>query len=146
MAPFRILVACSAAALALALAGCADEHAGKTEVSGSVKLKGQPIKDGAQVEFVPLENQSTRFTAETKDGKYRVARAGGLLPGRYLVRVSLGDGKTAVNPVDAAAPPGPGGGANIVSKDLVPKDWNVNSKQERTVAADKANVFDFDIP
>lgn len=130
----------------LLAAGCSDPHAGKFEVSGAVKLKGQPIKDGAQVLFEPLENQGTRFTALTSGGSYKQARENGLKPGKYLVRVTLGDGKTAVNPVDANTPPGPGGGANIISKELVPKDWNVNSKQERTVTADKPNVFDLDIP
>jgi hypothetical protein len=60
--------------------------------------------------------------------------------------VSAGDGKTAVNPVSPDQPPGPGGGTNIISKELVPADWNVNSKQERTVNKDGPNRFEFEIP
>jgi hypothetical protein len=127
------------------LMGCADPYAGRHEVSGSVKLKNQPIKDGAMVEFVPLENQGTGSSTMTKNGSYKLPRASGLKPGKYLVRVSLGDGKTAVNPVNEGAPPGPTGGTNIISKELVPREWNVNSKQERTIKADEDNVFDLDI-
>jgi len=42
-------------------------------------------------------------------------------------------------------PPGPGG-TNIISKELVPRDWNSASKQEVTVTKDGPNKFDFDIP
>ena len=70
----------------------------------------------------------------------------GLKPGKYLVRVTAGDGTTAVNPVDPDAGPGPsGGGTNIVSKDLVPKEWNTKSKHEITVTKEGPNTFDFDI-
>jgi hypothetical protein len=130
---------------AAALAGCADSHDGRREVSGAVKLKGQPIKDGAIVLFEPLENQDTAGNATVADGAYTIPRASGLKPGRYLVRVTAGDGKTAVNPVDPDSPPGPGG-TNIISRDLVPPNWNVNSKQEVTVTKDGPNKFDFDIP
>ena len=43
------------------------------------------------------------------------------------------------------SPPGPGG-TNIISRDLVPPDWNVTSKHEVAVTKDGPNKFDFDIP
>ena len=61
------------------------------------------------------------------------------------VPVQLGLGHVVVQ-ADPDAPPGPGGGTNIVSRELVPKDWNVNSKQEATVTKEGPNQFDFDIP
>jgi hypothetical protein len=114
-------------------------------ISGAVKLKGAPIPDGAIVIFEPLENQDTAGNATVASGEYSIPRTGGLKPGKYLVRITAGDGKTAVNPVDPDAPPGPGGD-NIISKDIVPKDWNVNSNQQVTVSKDGPNRFDFDIP
>ena len=132
-------------AAALAVAGCSGGD-GKEAVSGKVTFKGANLPDGATVFFVPLENQSTSASPGVRGGRYDVPRANGLLPGRYKVWMTAGDGKTAVNPVDPNAPPGPGGGANIVSKDIVPPDWGSASKQEVTVAAGKANVFDFSIP
>jgi hypothetical protein len=143
MIRFRFVVAL--AAVSLFSAGCSDTHRGRQEVAGTVKLKGQLIKDGT-VSFEPLDGQPTRATALIAAGEYSIPRASGLLPGKYLIRVSAGDGKTAINPVDETNPPGPGGGTNVISKDLVPADWNVNSKQERTVGKDGPNRFEFEIP
>jgi len=126
--------------------GCADKYAGRYAVSGAVKLNGKPIKDGALVLFEPLDGQDTAGNATTSGGNYSIPREGGLKPGKYLIRVTAGDGTTAINPVDPdAAGPGPGG-TNIVSKDLVPKEWNVASKQQVTVTADSPNKHDFVIP
>lgn len=128
-------------------AGCSAPDDGRREVSGTITLKGQPIADGAIVLFEPLEGQDTAANATVAGGgQYAIPRQVGLKPGRYLIRITAGDGKTAVNPVDPDSPPGPSGGTNIMSKDLVPRDWNVNSKREVTVSKDSPNRFDFDIP
>jgi len=134
-------------AAAVLAAGCSSSPDGRLEVSGKVKLKGQPIKDGAIVLFEPLDSQDTAGNATVSGGGGGVSipRPAGPKPGKDLVRVTAGDGKTAVNPVDPNAPPGPGG-TNIISRDLVPADWNVNSKQQVTVTKDGPNKFDFDIP
>jgi hypothetical protein len=131
--------------LALVMTGCSDSYDGRMEISGTVKLKGQALKDGAIVMFEPLDKQDTAGNASLTRGAFTIPKASGLKPGKYLVRITAGDGKTAVNPVDPSTPPGPGSG-NIISKDLVPLDWNVNSKQEVTVTKDGPNKFDFDIP
>jgi len=129
--------------LAIAMcAGCTDPYAGRMAVSGSVKLKGQPIKEGT-IAFVPLDDQPTGATAMITDGEFRILREHGLMAGRYLIRVSSGDRKTAINPVDESKPPGPGGGTNVISKELVPPTWNVKSKQERAITTDGPNQFDF---
>jgi hypothetical protein len=114
-------------------------------ISGAVNLKGQPIPNGAIVMFEPLENQDTGGNATVTDGSYSIPQSAGLKPGKYLVRITAGDGKTPVNPVDPDSPPGPGG-SNIISKELVPKEWNVASKQEIIVTKDGPNKFDFNIP
>jgi hypothetical protein len=126
-------------------AGCSDSNDGRLPISGTVKLKGQPIPEGAIVIFEPLEKQETAGNATVSGGEFSIPRIVGLKPGKYLVRITAGDGKTAVNPVDPTSPPGPGG-SNIISKDLVPRDWNVNSNQQVTVTKGGANKFDFDIP
>jgi hypothetical protein len=138
---------------ALALAGIISFVAGcsggddRVEVTGTVTLKGNPIKDGT-ISFEPLDGQKTRATATVEGGNFSIPKESGLSPGKYLIRISAGDGRTAVNPVDPDHPPGPGGGTNIISKELVPSDWNVNSKQERTVTPgkDAPNRFEFVIP
>ncbi|AWM42019.1 hypothetical protein GobsT_68380 [Gemmata obscuriglobus] len=143
-----MIIARSLFALALLslLAGCSDSHGGRQEITGTAKLKGQPIKDGT-VSFEPLEGQATRASAPVTAGAFKIPKASGLVPGKYLIRVSAGDGKTAINPVNADQPPGPGGGTNVISKELVPASWNVNSKEERSVVKqDDPNNFDFNIP
>ncbi|QVL31310.1 carboxypeptidase regulatory-like domain-containing protein [Telmatocola sphagniphila] len=116
------------------------------EIKGTVQLKGKPIADGAMIQFFPQENQSTEGLVATKNGAFTLPKSNGLKPGKYKVTVSLGDGKTAVNPVEGGSPPGPGGGTNIISKELVPSDWNKKSKQTVTVTKEGPNKFDFDIP
>ena len=142
---FRIRFGVCIVAIAALVAGCSDSDGGREEVTGTVKLKGQPIPDGAIVLFEPMDSQDTAGNATATGGEFSIPRSAGLKPGKYRVRVTAGDGKTAVNPVNPDEPPGPGG-TNIISKDLVPPDWNVNSKQEVTVTKGGPNKFDFDIP
>jgi hypothetical protein len=138
---FRVVaVPAGLCAALVVLAGCSDQYKGRSAISGKVQLKGQPIKEGS-ISFEPLEGQDTRGGAPISNGAYEIPRPNGLKPGKYLVRVTAGDGKTPAD--DEAA--GPGGNTNIVSKDLVPPEWNVRSKQEVTVKADEPNKFDFDI-
>jgi hypothetical protein len=127
---------------ALLPAGCSDPYAGRMEVSGAVKLKGEPLKDGS-ITFVPLDGQGTQSGAPIENGVYKVPRKSGLKPGKYLVQITSGDGKTPAAGDEAAAP---GGSTNIVSLDRIPEDWNVRSKQQVEVRAKGPNTFNFDIP
>jgi len=122
-------------------AGCSDQYGGRTEVTGTVKLAGQPLKNGS-ISFIPLEQQGTQSGAGITDGEYKVPRQYGLKPGKYLVQITAGDGKTPTNEEAGA----PGGSTNIVSVDLVPEDWNTKSKKEVTVEPNKTNKLDFEIP
>jgi hypothetical protein len=136
--PFLLLIAFAATAV---VAGCSDSYAGRMEVSGTVKLKGQPLKDGS-ITFVPLDGQDTQNGSAILKGAYKIPRQSGLKPGKYLVQITSGDGKTPANEEIAA----PGGSTNIVSVDLIPEDWNTRSKQQVEVKSNDANKFNFDIP
>jgi hypothetical protein len=149
----RTLVLCSIVYLvAVISAGCSDPYGGRMEVTGEVKLKGQPLKEGLII-FEPLEKQDTQSGAPIANGAYTVPRQRGLKPGKYLVRLTAGDG---ITPARVAAGEGknppkeeaaaPGGSTNIVSMDLIPEDWNVRSKQQVEIKSDGVNRFDFDIP
>lgn len=127
--------------LPLTTGGCADEYAGQFEVSGNVTLKGLPLKEGTIV-FAPLEGQNMSG-GPIVDGHFRVERKNGLKPGKYLIRITAGDGKTIANEEEAGAP---GGSTNIVSVDRIPPEWNVRSEKEVTVTAKGGNTFNFDIP
>ncbi len=74
------------------LAGCSDPDAGKFAVSGTIKLKGAPIPDGTIVLFEPLDNQDTAGNVTVSAGEYSIPRPYGLRAGKYLVRITAGDG------------------------------------------------------
>jgi hypothetical protein len=112
------------------------------EVSGTVTLEKQPLKDGS-ITFIPLDEQGTQTGCGIADGTYSIPRKNGLKPGKYLVQITAGDGKTPASDEEAAAP---GGSTNIVSVDRIPPEWNTQSKKEVEVKANAKNKFDFDIP
>jgi hypothetical protein len=125
-----------------AAAGCSDQYEGRMEITGGVTLKGEPLPKGS-IAFEPLDGQGTLSGAPVTNGEYKIPRPNGLKPGKYVVRITAGDGKTPVNEEEAG---GPGGSTNIVSWDLIPADWNTKSKQQVEVKASGPNKFDFDIP
>lgn len=129
-------------ALFLFLVGCSDPYSGRMPVSGSVTIKGQPLSE-ATILFFPLDNQDTSGGAAIAGGKYSIPKQNGLKPGKYLIRITAGDGVTMATPEEAA---GPGGSTNIISVDRVPEDWNVKSDHKVDVTAGGPNQFDFAIP
>ena len=131
-----------ACALSLHL-GCGDAHQGRKEISGTIKLKGALLDQGS-IEFMPLYSAKlvTKGSAGIQDGAYRLPRDHGLVPGKYKVIITSGDGRTPAMPDGV---PGPTG-ANIVSKDRIPPQYNVASKQEVEVTEKGPNVFSYDIP
>ncbi len=112
------------------------------EVKGKVLLKGQPVKDGI-IKFMPLTPGTalSESGAQIVNGDYLLPAEFGLLPGKYKVILTAGDGRTPANTDEA---PGPTG-ANIISKDLIPPEYNTRTKQEVTVTDEGPNVFDYDI-
>jgi hypothetical protein len=125
-----------------ALAGCTDPYAGRVEITGAVKVKGEPLKDGL-ITFEPADNQGTMSGAQIVNGEYKIPRQTGLKPGKYVVRITAGDGKTPASNEEAGAP---GGSTNIVSWELIPAEWNTRSKHVEEVKSGGTNKFDFDIP
>jgi hypothetical protein len=110
-------------------------------VSGAVKLEGQPLTDGS-ITFIPLDGQDTQSGAGIENGTYKVPRDRGLKPGKYLVQLTSGDGKTPDREEDIAGP----SSTNIVSVDRIPPEWNTESKKQVEVKSSGSNQFDFEIP
>jgi hypothetical protein len=127
--------------MASTLMGCADSAGGRMEVAGEVILEKKPLKEGV-ITFIPLDGQGTQSGAGIANGAYAIPRKQGLKPGKYLVQITAGDGKTPASDEEAAAP---GGSTNIVSVDLIPAEWNTRSNKEVEVKNGK-NKFNFDIP
>jgi hypothetical protein len=112
---------------------------GRMAVNGEITLKGKPLDEGV-IEFV---SDSGKSGATISKGKYEIPAMQGLLPGTYKVLITSGDGRTPADSPDGL--PGPTG-ANIVSKDMIPPEYNTKTKQEITVKSSAPNKFDFAIP
>ncbi len=128
-----------------AATGCGEANPRKA-VSGKITLKGADLADGT-ITFRPIEGTSpagmpsTTGGAVIANGVYSIVAESGLVPGKYKVLLSSGDG---ITPDNADEMPGPSG--NFVSKDRIPPEYNVKSKVEIEVTEEGDNVFNFDIP
>jgi hypothetical protein len=119
------------------LAGCGEETGGRLPVSGTIKLKGQPVANGS-IFFESEPPASGVFTGgPITDGKYELKASQGLLPGKYIVRISV--------PESTAQPAEPGGEPGPPVNDLVPPEYNVQSKLRYEAKAGSSN-FDYDVP
>jgi len=121
------------------ITGCGAGNNGRLPVSGVITLKGEALDDGT-IEF---SSSSVKSGASIIKGKYSMPADQGLSPGKYKVIITAGDGRTPADSADGM--PGPTG-ANIVSKDRIPAEYNTNSTQEIAVTDAGPNKFDFTIP
>jgi hypothetical protein len=127
--------------LAVLAGGCTNDYGGRQEVKGTIKLNGVALDQGV-IDFTPLEGQPTKQGALIANGAYHIPRSSGLMKGKYRVIITSGDGRTKEG---SDEPPGPTG-ANIISKERIPPEYNSKTKQEIDVSDSKANVFNYDIP
>jgi hypothetical protein len=135
----RQIVAFVALGATFGLIGCGkgDPH-NRQPVSGTVSVNGKPVVFG-NISFEPLENQPTRFDREIVDGKFSVNQAGGLAPGKYLVRVQGWDGK--LPPVGD----NPGEFRGPMPKVMVPEKYGASSKETVTIKAGDKNELTIDL-
>ena len=101
-----------------------------TEVSGTVRVDGQPAK-GVRLVFEPVNKSIPRAMALTdKDGRYRLGRQGsadkmGAAAGKYDVRV-MSD-------------------SEVENSVAIPAEYSTKSMLQFDVIPGKANVFDIDV-
>ncbi len=130
--------------LAGLMLGCADGDDGlpRREISGSVTFDGKPLASGS-IQFQP-EGVAQEATVSAggliADGRYRVGRKEGLVPGSYKVLIfSHGEG-----PGSAGDLPEPGERIGAPPERIPPR-YNAATTLVAEVAKDGANVFDFDL-
>jgi len=114
-------------------------------ITGSVSLKKEPLSDGI-IQFTPMSGGSSEYPATKESGmiakgEYKIPAEVGLVPGKYRVVITSGDGGA---PADPDQPPGPSG--NYVMKDRIPPEYNVKSTVEVEVTQAGPNQFNFEIP
>src|SRR5262245_62156922 len=121
---------------ALGCGGAAD----LAEVSGTVKLDGDFIEEGA-IQFIPIDGTTGPSAgSDIKDGKYHIARAKGVVVGKNRVelRAFRKSGKMVA---DAT---GPAGAKTEERIQVFPPEYNVESKEVREVKSG-SNTIDFDV-
>lgn len=134
---FGMLAFCTA----VSLEGCGSSKAGdKLAISGSVRLKGQPLESGT-ITFSSVDPQKQLMTGvKIQNGQFRIAAEHGLPPGQYRVRISSPMGGPAVGPDEAP------GAAPTVAQDRIPPEWGSKSTQQVEIKSGQKNDFVFEIP
>ncbi|MDD3468643.1 MAG: hypothetical protein PHE53_01525 [Thermoguttaceae bacterium] len=130
--------------LFLTLSGCGKANPdGRENVSGTVKINGEPVKGTAGIRFDPIgEDKTAGGSGQIMESKYLLTQQDGVKPGKYIVRINAKTtfdrktGKVADNTLKFG---------NEVDVELVPPEYNTQSKQEVEIVAGGKNVFDFDI-
>jgi hypothetical protein len=122
--------------------GCGGDGLPRQAISGSISINGKPLKSGV-VNFVPQSAEiPTQSGAAIIDGKYNIPKSTGLVPGKYKVVISSGEG-SAEKKVDKVSDlPGM---APIPAKEAIPPEYNNNTSLEANVAAGGSNVFEFNL-
>lgn len=128
-----------AAACLWVAAGCAKQPTnGRQPVSGKVTLKGAPLDNGS-IQFLPPDASGALSGGVISKGEYSISAKQGLPVGKYKVFISAAaSGASATEEMP--------GDAGLEAEELIPPEFNVNSDKTVEVAADKENVFNFDIP
>jgi hypothetical protein len=126
----------------IAIVGCGGEVDPTLPVSGTVTLNGKPVQHG-DIEFGGKVQNGLRRGAMIVNGKYQTAPMQGLVPGEYIVRIF--SVPVQANSANSEALPGDEELGPAASRDLIPPEYNMRSKQSVTVTAEGPNVFDFDI-
>jgi hypothetical protein len=126
-------------ALLSSLSGCGADTGGRVGVSGTVTFQGVPLESGT-IQFAATDG-SQMSGATISAGKYEVPAMQGLLPGKYMVRVSAV--KEAAAEVGA---PGDSTIADAKNQELIPAEFNVNSTITTEITSQAVNTFDLAIP
>ncbi len=118
--------------------GCSGDN--RSEVSGTVKLNGKPIEEGA-INFIPIEgNKGAGAGATITDGKYHIPRSSGVAAGKN--RVELRAFKNTGRKVQD--PTGPPGAMTTERVMAFPPQFNDQSTLVREVRSG-SDTIDFDI-
>ncbi len=121
------------------LLGCGADTGGRVPVSGSVTLNGEPLESGT-IQFAAADGSQLGGATITA-GKYEIPAAQGLLPGNYTVRVS-----SVQEAASSEEAPGDSSVAEAQNKDLIPAEFNTDSKVTAEIKEGSSNTFDLDIP
>jgi hypothetical protein len=127
--------------LGVNLVGCGRDGLPREAVSGTVSLNGQPLETGI-ITFVPQDPDTpTQGGTTIAGGAYEIPRAQGLVPGKYKVIISSGEGSEE-KPVEDLSELGPGMPPEP-AEEAIPSQYSGNTVLEASVTAGGRNQFEF---
>lgn len=136
------------------IVGCGDDGYGRRyPVSGNVRFKGEPLKEGA-ITFTPADQNTGRAASGfIVDGAYSLTTVDdedGALPGSYQVSITADD--VDLTKVEAAAQKGGGAAfredlvAKAPRKSSIPRKYNLpNTSGLSAVVKEESNQLDFNL-
>ncbi|WZO98159.1 hypothetical protein EP7_005215 [Isosphaeraceae bacterium EP7] len=132
-----LLAAMGLATLPALGCGGTEWEAARRPVSGAVKLDGEPLATGT-IGFVPLR-EGPGAVGQVVDGAYSIPESAGPGLGPYRVEINSiqATNEQVYDPVELQK-------VDKV-KDLVPAEYNADSRLNVEIKADDENSFDFDL-
>jgi len=122
--------------------GCGpDNPLNRLPVSGEVQLDGLPLDQGT-IRFTPEGKEGVASGALITNGQYAIPTEDGLPVGKYRVRINAPEGAGAGS--DPNQPPGPT--TAQPARERIPPKYNTQSEIVEEVTADGPNEFSYDIP
>jgi len=136
----RKILWCGALGVMAVVAGCGtDQGPERAAVSGTVKVDGEPLADGA-ISFLPTDGTVGPAAGGTvKDGAFDIPKEDGVVVGKNRVEIT-GNRKTGRKVPDAGKP---GSMQEEVVSAIAP-EANTRSKLVETVKSG-TNTFNFDV-
>jgi hypothetical protein len=126
-------IAAAGLVLCLVIAtGCSSE-AKRYRVFGKVTYKGEPVKAGS-ISFGSDDPKASSASGAITDGKYDIASASGLTPGKYKVIVTYPDPK-APKPREDQMP-----GDVVAARELLPEKYNAKTELSADIKAQDNEV------
>ena len=117
------------------VAGCGRDGPDRTVVSGAVRYRGQPVKEG-EIRFYPLPGTETPMAlALIRDGQYVADGLGGVPVGKHKVEITAYSGGKASEDIEKQS----------VGKQYIPAKFNTATTLEITVASGGPITQDYDL-
>ena len=128
----------------LSILGCggSTNPDGRLDVSGMITLNGKPLEGLSGIRFDQVGGGDGGGKGQIRNGAYEITGYDAVKPGKYIVRIfatvdyDRKTGKLADNQIKEG---------DAIAVDLIPTEFNSNSKIEFEVVQGKKNVFNYDI-
>lgn len=107
----------------------------RVAVAGTVHFRGRPVSKGI-VRFIPQEPGLEPGGANIVEGRYRITKSSGLVPGLYAIMITA----PTLSGTGNDSPP-----QSARMTEMIPFDYNQRTILFRSVQRGRSNVLDFEL-